>query len=163
MKGLTSLMIRTQIQDVIGVRRELILNPGSINVETLSGKTALFFAIDYLRHNHGTAIANGVPDNRMWVICRELIEHNARIGRWCHFKIPDFIARYMQKIRFRRRACSATLRTLIGLKRFKRAPHIFDGANKDVMFLITLSMMREAGKRVEWDYDEIERAKKILK
>ena len=142
-------------------RKELLNNPSSINFETKSGKTALAIAISKLGYeffnNHWT-----IKHGPGWAMVAELIEHNACLGSWINFRMFDEVLSYMKQIRMRRLACSASLRTLLGLKRFKRAPNIFNGANKDVMLLILKPLMQQAGQRVEWDYAERERQKRKI-
>lgn len=158
MKGLTPLIKCVREKNVKGVIKELELHPGDINTETPWGKTALFYAIS--SWNDEMFMHGYCPIRR--AICRRLVEHGARFGnRVC--KIPPFLVKYMEKIRLRRTSCSKTLTTLLGLKKFKRAPRIFEGANRDVMNLITRKMMREAGQMEEWDYEEREQKKLKLK
>lgn len=146
-------------KDIKGVIKELELHPGDLNAETPCGKTALFYSISCLKDDtfmHGFSVAR-------WNICKLLIEHRARFGKCISITIPLYVTNYMEKIRIRRKACSKTLRTLLGLKKYKKAPRIFEGANRDVMNLITRRMMREAGQMEEWDYEEREQKKLKLK
>lgn len=141
-------------------RKELQTNPLSINYETKSGKTALAIAISELRMD----FIGGrwtVEYGFMWAMTRALIDHGACLGNWVNFRMYDSVLAYMKKIRLRRLACAASLRTLMGLKSFKKTP-ILNGANKDIMLLIFKPMMIEAGRRVEWDYEEREREKRRL-
>lgn len=144
-------------------RREMRDNPSTINYETKSGKTALALAISRLVMVWDGFLGRYTMENTItWRMTCELIERNARLGNWVNFSMFDNVLAYMKKIRMRRLACAASLRTLMGLKRFKKTS-ILNGANKDIMLLIFKPMMHEAGRRVEWDYEEREREKRRLK
>ena len=162
--GFSPLMNHIVTKNLGAFRKELRDNPSSINHETKSGKTALALAIHNLRwHLHPKGYMT-LEDTFEWIMVTELIQHNAKISTWIprHLDEKD-VKHYIQKIRVRRLACSSSLRALLGLKKFKKAHNILSGANRDVMLLITKPMMREAGQRVEWDYEEREREKKRVK
>lgn len=165
--GFNPLMNHIKTKNLGAFRKELRDNPSSINYETKSGKTPLALVIHSLYvYNPAHRLFYMVPQKNAieWCMFITLVQLNAKIGNW----IPNYyfekeVRDYIQKVRMRRFACSATLRTLLGLKKFKKAHNILSGANRDVMLLITKPMMKEAGRRVEWDYEEREREKKRVK
>lgn len=165
--GFNPLMNHIMTKNLGAFRKELRDNPSSINHETKSGKTPLALVIHNLYiYNPAHRLFYMVHEKNtiVWCMFITLVQLNAKIGNW----IPNYyfekeVRDYMQKTRMRRLACSATLRTLLGLKKFKKAHNILSGANRDVMLLITKPMMKEAGRRVEWDYEEREREKKRVK
>jgi hypothetical protein len=153
------------IQDgnIMAVRKELRDHPESINIETASGKSALALAIvRFNASNWGWMIVDEDRIRKTRLIYQEIVQYGGCIGSWCNLDIPDEVSVYMRKIRRRRLMCASSLRVLLGIKKFRKPP-LLDGANRDVLLLITKMLYRESGTRVEWDEEDMAEKKKKLK
>jgi len=147
----------------MAVRKELRDHPESINMETQSGKSALALAIvRFNASNWGWMIVDEDRIRKTRLIYQEIVQYGGRIGLWCNFDIPDEASVYMRKIRRRRLMCASSLRVLLGIKKFRKPP-LLEGANRDVLTLISKMVYRESGKQVEWDEEDMAKKKKKLK
>jgi hypothetical protein len=110
-------------------------------------KTPLDFVISYYMYTPKEA-----RDLReaYWSIIKMLIE----CGGKCSVSsgIPAEVSSYILKVIRRKRACAKTLRVFMGLKKHKRKSDLFQYLNKDVMRLISKTLLfDEAGGKLEWD------------
>lgn len=90
---------------------------------------------------------NRCEQMRLWNIITCLIEYGGQLSPG--YRSSTEVVNYMLLVNRRRIRCAASIRVLLGLRRFKKAS-VFENVNKDVMQMIAKKLFCEAGRREEW-------------
>ena len=113
-------------------------------------KTPLDYVIGYYMYTPKEAY---VLRESYWSIIKEIIEHGGKCNLVVSSGIiPAEVSSYILKVIRRKRACAKTLRVFMGLKKHKQTSNLFQYLNKDVMRLVSKTLLfDEAGGKLEWD------------
>lgn len=111
-------------------------------------RSPLDFVISYYMYTPKESV---VLRESYWSIIKMLVE----CGGKCSVSsgiIPIEVSSYILKVIRRKRACAKTLCVFMGLKKHKQTSDLFQYLNKDVMRLVSKTLLfDEAGGKKEWD------------
>lgn len=111
-------------------------------------KTPLDVAIECFYYIPKDAV---VIREQYWDIIKMLIERGGKLFVVSGEVIPSEVHTYILKVIRRKRACAKTLRVFIGLKKHKQTSDLFKHLNKDVMRIVSKTLLfDEAGGKQEW-------------